>query len=281
MGRYLRPNSLDQAVAALAQGRMTILAGGTDIYPAHVGRPISDDILDIGGLEDIIGIEDMGDHHRIGAATPWRYLVDNDLPVHFDGLALAAREVGGWQVQHAGTIAGNICNASPAADGVPMLMAMDAYVELSSLHGVRKLPVGEFVLGNRRTALWSDELLSAILIPKPNNEAVSGFLKLGARRYLVISIVMVAGMIEVDRAGIITQARFVVGACSEVARRLPGLEHMILGRNATADLSQLVSAGQFSELDPIGDVRGTGTYRMDAAQTLIRRLLNRLGRSDG
>jgi CO/xanthine dehydrogenase FAD-binding subunit len=272
---------LDQAVAALAQGRLTVLAGGTDIYPAHVARPIREDVLDIGGLEELTGIDESDDSYRIGAATPWRYLINNDLPPLFAGLIAAAREVGGWQVQHAGTIAGNICNASPAADGMPMLMAMDAYVELSSMHGVRKLPVSEFVLGNRRTAIFSDELLSAVIIPKAKNAAVSGFQKLGARCYLVISIVSVAGTMEFDRAGIVTSARFAVGSCSEVAERLPVLEHAILGRNRGTDFSTLVAAHQFSHLRPIDDIRAPATYRLEAAETLTKRLLTQLGGQDG
>jgi CO/xanthine dehydrogenase FAD-binding subunit len=250
---------LDQAVAALAQGRLTVLAGGTDIYPAHVARPIRDDILDIGGLEELIGIDETDDCYRIGAATPWHYLLNNDLSPHV----------------------GNVCNASPAADGVPMLMAMDAYVELSSMHGVRKLPVGEFVIGNRRTAIFSDELLSAIIIPKAKNDAVSGFKKLGARRYLVISIVSVAGAMEIDRSGIVTGARFAVGSCSEVAQRLPILEHEILGRNCNTDFAALVAAHQFSHLRPIDDIRATASYRLEAVETMTKRLLDQMGGRDG
>jgi CO/xanthine dehydrogenase FAD-binding subunit len=123
------------------------------------------------------------------------------------------------QIQNSGTVAGNLCNASPAADGVPPLLALDASVELASVAGTRRLKLDDFILGPRRTARRADELLAAILIPKPRAAAHSHFLKLGARRYLVISIAMVAAAIESER-GKITTARVAVGACGPVAQRL-------------------------------------------------------------
>jgi CO/xanthine dehydrogenase FAD-binding subunit len=96
-----------------------VLAGGTDFYPARVGRAIDEDILDITAIGELRGIAEDADGWRIGATTTWSELIETRLPPLFDGLKLAAREVGGRQIQNAGTIAGNLCNASPAADGVP------------------------------------------------------------------------------------------------------------------------------------------------------------------
>ncbi len=122
-----------------------------------------------------------------------------DLPPLFDGLKLAAREVGGAQIQNRGTLAGNICTASPAGDGMPNLMALDAQVELASLPGRRVIPAGDFIASYRRTVCRPDEIVTAILIPKRSRATRGHFLKLGARKYLVISIVMVAGVIESGR----------------------------------------------------------------------------------
>jgi len=275
MGLYLRPTDLSQALAALAENPMTVLAGGTDVYPAHVGRPLAEDILDITALAALGGIRDAGDHLRIGAITRWSDVIAAELPAWLDGLKLAAREVGGVQIQNAGTIAGNLCNASPAADGVPPLLALDAAVELASRGGTRVLPLAAFIAGNRRTARAPDELMTAVLVPKPRHPARAGFAKLGARKYLVISIVMAAAVLEVA-AGRIAAARIAVGACSPVARRLPDLETALQGRRCAPGLGVAVEARHLAPLAPIDDVRGTAAYRSDAARTLVARLLDGL-----
>lgn len=197
------------------------------------------------------------------------------LPAWFDGLKLAAREVGGVQIQNAGTVAGNLCNASPAADGIPALLSLGASVELVSQHGRRVLPLRDFVLGNRRTARRAEELVTALLVPKPRHEARAGFAKLGARKYLVISIVMAAAVVEVE-AGRVAAARIAVGSCSPVARRLPGLEAALLGRRFAPGLGQVIAPEHLAPLQPIDDVRGTGAYRLDSCKTLISRIIEGL-----
>jgi len=275
MGLYRRPTDLDEAMAALAESPMTVLAGGTDFYPARVGRPVAEDILDVTALAPLRGIAEAGDHIRIGATTRWSELLAAPLPPWFDGLKLAAREVGGVQIQNAGTIAGNLCNASPAADGVPPLIALDAAVELASRRGWRVLPLAAFITGNRRTARGADELVTAVLVPKPRHPARAGFAKLGARQYLVISIVMAAAVLEVE-GGQVAAARIAVGACSPAARRLPDLEAALIGRACAPGLGRVVSPALLTPLSPIDDVRGTADYRRDAAVTLVARLLDDL-----
>ncbi len=277
MGLYLRPTEIEEAVAALAARKLTILAGGTDFYPARVGKPLSDDILDITALAALRGIGEDDSHYRIGAAIRWRDLAA--LPPWCACLTLAAREIGGMQIQNAGTLAGNICNASPAADGVPALLALDAAIEVASAKGKRLLPLADFVLGNRRTALARDELVTAIVVPKPRGAARSTFLKLGARRYLVISIVMVAALIETAPDRTIIGARVAVGACSAVARRLAALEQVLLGRKLTPGIGALVAAEHLAELTPIDDVRAAAAYRGDAALALVARSLEQLAAS--
>jgi CO/xanthine dehydrogenase FAD-binding subunit len=273
MGSYLRPRELGEALEALAEGPRTILAGGTDHYPARVGRQVDEDILDISALEDLRGITDGQEHVRIGALATWSDLVRAPLSAWFDGLKQAAREVGGLQVQNAGTLCGNVCNASPAADGVPCLLVLDARVELRARDRVRELPLSEFIAGNRRTRCGDDELVTALILPNPGENARSTFLKLGARRYLVISIVMVAGVLVPGPGGTIADLRIAVGACSEVARRLSALEADLRGRPMAA---ARVDPAHLAPLAPIDDMRGTGAYRRDAALTLVRRTLARL-----
>ncbi len=181
MGEYVRPSRLEEALSALARPHV-VLAGGTDFYPARVGRAIDEDILDIGAIAELRGISTTAGGWRLGATTTWSELIEADLPPLFDGLKQAAREVGGRQIQNAGTLVGNLCNASPAADGVPGLLTLDAEVEIASRAGTRRLPLSRFITGVRRTALIPGELVVAIHIPKSARETRSAFLKLGARR---------------------------------------------------------------------------------------------------
>ena len=278
MGSYLRPTELPDALAALAAGTRVILAGGTDYYPARVGQPLDDDLLDITALPDLRRIADVGASWRIPALATWTDLLETPLPPLFDGLKLAAREVGGVQIQNAGTLCGNLCNASPAADGTPNLLALDASVELASLRAIRRVPVADFVIGNRRTARQRDELVTAIIVPKPAGETRSTFLKLGARKYLVISIVMIGAVIELGSDRQIAAARIAVGACSVAARRLSALEAALLGRPLTSMLADIVRQEHLAPLAPIDDVRGTAAYRSDAALTLLKRTLAELVR---
>jgi len=273
---YLRPSSQSEALAALARGQLTVLAGGTDYYPSRVGKALVDDILDISAIASLRGVRDEGGHWRIGATTSWSDIVAAELPPMFDGLKLAARGIGGIQIQNAGTIAGNLCNASPAADGVPPLLALDARVELADAAGSANVALADFILGNRKTALRPGQLLTAILVPKPAHAARSHFLKLGAREYLVVSIAMVAATLEIE-AGRVRAARIAIGACSPVARRLPLAEAALAGKPCDAALGDMLRAGHLAALAPIDDVRASAEYRLDVALTLARRVLSRLG----
>ncbi len=271
MASYLRPRDLDEALRALGDGPRTVLAGGTDYYPARVGRPLDEAILDISGIDALLHIEEDEAGWRIPARCTWSALLATDLPPLFDGLKAAAREIGGVQIQNAGTLCGNVCNASPAADGIPNLMALDARVELRSREGRREMPVGEFVLGNRRIARDPGELVVGLRVPRPLHPARGGFAKLGARRYLVISIVMSACVIEIAD-GRIAAARIAVGACAPVARRLPRLEARLLGHPLGAT-PPAIEPADLSPLAPIDDVRGGAAYRADAVATQLRRLI--------
>jgi CO/xanthine dehydrogenase FAD-binding subunit len=276
MGAYLRPDRLTDALTALSRGPLAVIAGGTDFYPARVERIEDEDVLDISGLGELRRIKAMPRYLRIGAGVTWSDLLRAELPHCFDGLKLAAREIGGIQIQNAGTIAGNVCNASPAADSLPSLLALDAEVELVSLDGQRRLPVAEFVTGNRRTLRRPDELVTALLIPNLGGDTRSDFMKLGGRNYLVISIVMVAAVLELDGKRI-KRARIAVGACSEIARRLPALETALAGQPLDGALGQTVKPEHIAGLSPIDDLRASAAYRRKAALVLLRRSLDRLG----
>lgn len=269
---YLRPRTLDEAVAWMADPGGQVLAGGTDFYPALGERLPTGTIIDITLLREIRGITFQKDYVRIGGLTTWSEVIRTPLPRGFDALKAAAREVGSVQIQNRGTVAGNLCNASPAADGVPPLLALDAEVELRSAAGQRRLPVAEFITGNRKTVRRIDEIVTAVLVPRTMEDAASAFLKLGARRYLVISISMVAAMLRKDAAGRIAEAGVAVGSCSAVARRLVELERVLVGA-ASHEVVAAVRPEHLAPLSPIDDIRATAEYRRDASLALVRRAL--------
>jgi CO/xanthine dehydrogenase FAD-binding subunit len=182
MTRYARPNTLAEAVHLLAQAGGTLLAGGTDFYPGLGDRPAMGSVIDISRIREMKGVRVTGGEIRIGGLTTWSELLASSLPRCCDALKSAAREIGGVQIQNRGTVAGNLCNASPAADSVPPLLVLDAEVELLSQAGSRRMALAEFILGNRKTLRRQDEILTAVLVPRGLDEARSVFLKLGARR---------------------------------------------------------------------------------------------------
>jgi CO/xanthine dehydrogenase FAD-binding subunit len=270
---YLRPRTVEEAVEMLAEPAC-ILAGGTDVFPALVDRPAPARIVDLSRLEGLSAITLEPGLVRIGARVTWSALVRAPLPPCFSMLKAAAREVGSVQIQNAATIAGNLVNASPAADGVPPLLALDAFVEIAGPRGRLRVALADFITGYRQTVLAPGELVTAILVPRTIDTGRSAFLKLGTRRYLVISIAMVAAVVRAE-AGRVVEARIAVGACSAVAKRLPALEDALVGADlAAAPLSSRVTPDHLAGLDPIDDVRATAAYRREAALELARRALD-------
>lgn len=268
---YARPIREEDVQALLKEGGWDILAGGTDYYPGLRDGVARGKLLDITAVDAYRKIGFGDGFWSIGATATWSDVIAADLPAAFGGLKSAAREVGSIQIQNRATIAGNLCNASPAADGVPPLLTLDAEVELLSVSGARRLPVGAFITGNRRTELRDGEIVTRILVPEASAGGTSAFRKLGARTYLVISISMVAARIELDGGGRIKHAAVSVGACSAVAQRLSALENAVIGAPADDGLANLVSGDHLSVLTPIDDVRAPARYRMDASLELVRR----------
>lgn len=275
---YHSPLNLLSALETIKDGGpKKIIAGGTDVYPAMKQGQTPAAFLDVTRIADLRTLEHSDTGTRIGAAVTWTEIANSDLPAAFDGLKQAAREVGSLQIQNAGTIAGNLCNASPAADGVPPLLALEAEVELASAaRGTRILPLSDFILGVRKTAMAADEIVTAVVIPPQAPSSRSSFEKLGSRRYLVISITMTAAHISLGPDGRIEGAKVAVGACSAVAQRLPALERDLIGKLPS---EVEVSLAQLNTLSPIDDVRGSATYRLDVVQEQCKRVILKAARS--
>jgi len=270
MLEYFRPEKLEDALVVLSENQVTLLAGGTDFFPARVGKPITEKVLDLTGIHGLRSIQQTDEGYSFGALTTWTDIIQAELPPAFDGLKKAAKTIGGIQTQNAGTLCGNICNASPAADSVPNLMSLDAKIELRSIKGMRTLPIEKFILGNRKTLKKQDELISRILVPHPGKNALGNFEKLGTRAYLVISIVMVGVVAELNEQDEILKLKISVGACSPVAKRLPRLEEECVGQRLK---SIEIHPNHLESLSPIDDVRASASYRNTVVPELLKRAI--------
>ena len=269
MSAYARPTALHDALTLMAGGTQRPLAGGTDIYPGAASQ-LAGDVLDLTGIATLRGISQGEGGLRIAGGTSWTAIAEANLPDALAALQMAARAVGGRQIQNVGTLAGNLCNASPAADGVPPLLICDAVVELASLRGVRHLPLAAFITGPRQTLRARDEVLVAVHIPPASLQGQSVFLKLGARAFLVISIAMVAVRLvrDGDRVGSVAVA---VGACSATARRLPLVERALIGADLQAAAGLVRATDVMASLQPLADIRASAEYRAQAATELVTR----------
>ncbi len=275
--QFNNPDNLQDAYRLLASDDWKILSGGTDFYPALGEKTVDFNVLDVSRISSLHGIKKDADGNlHIGARVTWTEIINHDLPPAFNGLKLSAREVGSIQIQNRATVVGNICNASPAADGVPSLLTLGAIVKVGSLKGDREISLDRFILGNREIDLRSDEIVTGIKIPATHTEGESTFIKLGARKYLVISIAMVATRIAVDTKGCIEDAAISIGSCSLVAKRLRDLENALLGTTLSDSPMHLMQDSYFEELTPIDDVRATNQYRREACRELVVRSLEKI-----
>ena len=268
---YYRPDKINEALDSLSREKLTIAAGCTDLLPSTQQDNLGDNILDISGIKSLRNIDFENGFRRIGSGVTWTDIVENNnLPNCYDMLKECSLQIGSQQIQNLGTIGGNLCNASPAADGVPCLLSLDASIELLSLNGKRVLKLEDFIKGSRKTELQNNEILSAILIPKEAEIGRSSFLKLGARRYLVISIAMIACKLNLEK-DIISDIAISVGSCSAVAKRIKSLENLLIGKSIKDELTTIILNYNYKNyLSPINDIRGTNTYRLKASKVLVK-----------
>ena len=272
---FARPSNLSDVLELKASGNWCVLAGGTDLYPATQAQKLRGNILDISGIRELRGIRKVELGWEIGATTTWNDIINADLPAAFRALKSAAREIGSTQIQNAATVVGNICNASPAADGVPPLLTLDAIVNISNTARSRQVPLKDFIVGNRKIQIESDEIVTGLTIPRDSTIGRSGFAKLGARTSLVISIAMAAVRSSV-RNGVVEEIAISVGSCSEVAVRLYSLEQSVSGLAATDAINTVIGMKEPTELSPIDDIRASAAYRSRIVPALIQRAFEQI-----
>ena len=268
---YYRPDKINDALYSLSKEKLTIAAGCTDLLPSTQQENLGNNILDISGIKSLRHISFENGFRKIGSGVTWTDLVENnELPKCYDMLKECSLQIGSKQIQNLGTIGGNLCNASPAADGVPCLLSLDASIELLSVNGKRVLKLEDFIKGSRKTELKNNEILSAILIPKEAEIGRSSFLKLGARKYLVISIAMIACKLNLKK-DVISEITISVGSCSAVAKRIKSLENLLIGKSIKDELTTIILNYNYENyLSPINDIRGTNTYRFKASKVLVK-----------
>ena len=277
------------AVAAATGLRATLLAGGTDwivdrqLLPVGKATPL-DQVIDLTGVEALsqIALREERDGERWmllgGGVTYWALRRDARVVGTIPMLAEMARDVGAVQIQTRGTLGGNIATASPAADGVPALMALGGVVVLASTRGERRVPLDAFFTGYRQTVLRKDELIAAIDVRIPKHGAIVTWRKVGTRLAQAISKVALAAVIELDPARIVTRARFGMASVGPVTAPLSGVSALVEGKALGSLDRAAVEAAVEAEVKPIDDVRSTGEYRLHVAKALVWRALEGAGR---
>jgi CO/xanthine dehydrogenase FAD-binding subunit len=271
----LRPRSLDEAVRSLAEDPALVLtAGCTDLM---VRGPEAlqgmDRVLDLLGIPELRGIREVDGGIEIGAATTFTEISQSAaVRAAFPALAEAAGQVGGWQIQNRATLGGNMANASPAGDSLPVLLALDAVVVAAGSGGAREIPYGELHTGYRKTALHPGEIVVRVRIPTPPEGTVQAFRKVGTREAQAISKVAVAlrGRVEDGR---IAELRLAAGSVAATPIRLRAAEEAVRGMAAGPEAADLAGRTAAGEVEPIDDVRSTAEYRRFALGRVVRRMI--------
>jgi CO/xanthine dehydrogenase FAD-binding subunit len=271
MTSYLRPRSLDEAtVARAAYPDWMVLAGGTDLMVNANHRPAPAGILDLWRLGELGFIRVEPDAIVIGAGTTWHEVERHPaIRDRLRPLALAAREIGALQIQARGTVGGNVGTSSPVGDSLPVLLALDATIEVASVRGRRAIPYHAYCTGYRKTQLAADELIVAAHLPLPAAGTRITWRKVGTRRAQSISKVMGSAAIALD-GDTVTSARVALGAVADRPIRITAVEDAVAGL-PLAQASDAARAALRAAIKPIDDVRSTAVYRREVAENLVAR----------
>ncbi len=277
---FYQPSSLAQALEYRAGSNTQILAGGTDLVPAlRSGKHSDCSLIDISKLSELRGVQTAGQALRIGACTTFTDLMEADAPDMPYALRQAAASVGSCQIRNRGTIGGNICNANPCADMVPVLTCLNAQVELQhqgqgTAPEVCRMPLEEFIVGYGKTALRSDQLLTAVLVELPDPEERIVFDKIGRRKALAVARINGACRLrrESERIGSIA---FVLGAVEECPRRMAEVEQLIAGKPLSAALC--LEAGVIAAKSVLAHTghRHSSDYKLPVIQRFVAALLEK------
>lgn len=271
----VQPHSLAEAVRYLeGDPDLVPTAGCTDLMVRGVeALHRMDRVIDLLSIPELRGIREVEGGLEIGATTPFSEIRRSAAVRYaFPALAAAAGQIGGWQIQNRATLGGNLANASPAGDSLPVLLALDATVVLASAGGLREIPHDGFHSGYRRTALQPGEIVARIRLPLPLPGTVQAFRKVGTREAQAISkvVVAMAGRIEDGR---IVDLRLAAGSVAPTPIRLRAAEDAVRGRAPGPEAAALAGREAAAAVRPIDDVRSTAEYRSFALERVVRRMV--------
>lgn len=272
------PRTLDEAFAILTTGPHRPIAGGTDVMVQITGEigPAPGRMIDLWRLEELRGIALDGGILTLGALTTYTEIRRSALcREHVPALVDAATTIGAAQIQNRGTLGGNIANASPAGDTLPVLLATDAEIVVGGARGERTIPVTEFWVAYRKTALAPDELVLRVMIPIPAGREVR-FRKIGTRRAQAISKVVMALSWREGGDGW-SDVRLALGSVADRPIRAGRTERALEGQRPTAQTAETAAATLAGEIEPIDDVRSTAEYRRVVAARVLHRLVREAG----
>ena len=273
---YHRPATVQEALTLLAQPDLRPLAGGTDLIPQwREGRRPAAGMLDLKFIPELIICEFSAEQGaRIGAALPCADLYAQSwLAKNYPALDDAARLIGGWQIQNRASLGGNLCNASPSADGVPALIVDGATAEIVSATGRRSVPVENFCTGPGKTVLQPGELLLAFVLPVPATRSGSAYLRFTPRAEMDIALCGAAARLQLDADGKIGSVKIALGAVAPTAIRVPEAEKILLGRKPDEAVFAEAATAAMTAARPISDPRASADYRRQLVGVLTRRAL--------
>jgi len=273
---YESPTTVEEAIAALGRGNARALAGGTDlIVQMREGRRTADRIVDLKRIAELTRIETLADGgFRIGAAANFNAIAAHEgLSTAYPSVPRSGRLVGSLQVQNRAGLGGNICNAAPSADAVPVVISIGAKAEIAGPNGRRRQAVETLFAGPGRNTLGPDEILVAILLPAPRPNSASCYLRFTPRREMDIAVAGAAAWIRVSAGNTIEDVRITLAAVAPVPLRATEAERHLTGEKASLALFEHAGRIAARESRPIGDTRGSAEYRRELVSVLTRRAL--------
>lgn len=272
--QYHSPERLDEALALLAELDNALpLIGGTDIMVAmRNGACTPDHIVDLNEVSELDYVKEENGMIMIGATTTHAEVANSPIAVKITSLIDAVSRIGSPQIRNRGTITGNICNASPAADSAPPLLVHMTEVEIQSPDGKRSIPIADLFAGPKINSLKPGELLTEIRIPVPPEGSASSFKRIGRRKAFTLSVVSSAAYIQMD-GEICTDAKVAFGSVAITPIRVPETERLLIGSKLDEETVKAASGTVYEAVKPITDVRGTADYRKDMCPVLMRRAI--------
>jgi carbon-monoxide dehydrogenase medium subunit len=273
---YFDPTTVSQAVDLLQQhaGNAKVLAGGTDLFLRMRHRAVQPEVVvDLKRIPELAGLHySSQDGLRIGATVTHATVAAHAaVQQHYGGLATAANWVGSLQTRHRGTVVGNLCNASPAADTAPALVAYRANMVITGPAGEREVPIDDFFQGPGRTVLGTAEIVTAIRIPPGAGRMGWGYLR-RTRTVIDIALVSACAVLSVDQ-GVCQNVSIGLGAVGPTPLRARQAEASLQGQHASPECLATAARAAADESRPISDVRCSAAYRKDMVEVLTRRCM--------